>query len=80
MGIPVICTEIGFEGLGVESGEGVFKETDPLHFAQRAIRLLKEEDLRATTGQKAVEIIKNKFSWEQIARQLAHYLDPNYEN
>jgi glycosyltransferase involved in cell wall biosynthesis len=79
MGIPVVCTEIGFEGLGVQSGNGVFKETTPEDFAAQVVMLLKDENLRSTTGKKATEIIKNRFSWEQIANQLAQYLNPNYE-
>lgn len=79
MGIPVVCTDIGFEGLGVANGEGVFKETNPVDFAARVIRLLKDKSLRQQTGVKATEIIKQKFSWDQIAHQLAQYLNPNYE-
>jgi len=80
MGIPVVCTDIGFEGLGIASGEGVFKETTPETFAKTVTRLLQDKSLKESAGLKATEVIKNKFSWEQIAEQLAQYLNPNYEN
>ena len=32
MGVPVVCTHIGFEGLGVKSGEGVFLCKNPKDF------------------------------------------------
>lgn len=74
MGIPVVCTDIGFEGLGVANGEGVFKETSAIGFARKVIELLNNPELRESTGTKATEVIKNKFSWERIAQQLADYL------
>ena len=74
MGVPVVCTNIGFEGLGVQSGEGVYKELTPEDFAKRVISILQNNELRDELGTKATEVISNKFSWGQIAKQLAHYL------
>jgi sugar transferase (PEP-CTERM/EpsH1 system associated) len=74
MGIPVVCTDIGFEGLGIANGEGVFKETTAMGFAKKVIELLNNPELREITGKKATEVIKNKFSWDRIAQQLADYL------
>ncbi len=73
MGIPVVCTNIGFEGLLIKNGEGIFMETDSKLFAQRVIDLLHSETLRKTTGEKACTHIAEKFSWEIIASQLQNY-------
>ena len=40
MGVPVVCSNIGFKGLGIESGEGAIMQTDPQQFAQSVICLL----------------------------------------
>src|SRR5690606_448668 len=37
MGVPVVCSHVGFKGLGVESGQGAFMETEPMAFAQRVV-------------------------------------------
>lgn len=74
MGIPVVCTNIGFEGLGAKNGEGIYSETDPKEFANRVIEILQDSVLRDELGVKATNLISNKFSWGQIASQLKGYL------
>jgi glycosyltransferase involved in cell wall biosynthesis len=73
MGVPVVCTHIGFQGLGVESGEGVFMEIDKDAFANRIIELLHNADRRKQVGEKGKLIIQTKFDWKKVANQLQHY-------
>ncbi len=73
MGIPVVCSNIGFEGLGIQNGEGAFMKTDAESFANQVITLLESEELRTLTGKKGISVIQSKFSWEQIATQLESY-------
>ncbi len=73
MGVPVVSMEVGFKGLGIHNGEGVFLETEKNGFASRCITLLQDEALRRATGQKGLAIIRNRFSWDTIARQLEDY-------
>lgn len=73
MGIPVVCTHVGFEGLGVVSGDGVYKETDAQAFADRVIQLLSDESLRRAVGEKGKATIHNRFGWSQIAALLDRY-------
>ncbi len=54
MGIPVVCSNIGFAGLGIAQGEGAFMQTAPEAFAQSVIELLNNEALRRATGMKGV--------------------------
>ena len=75
MGVPVVCSNIGFKGLGIESGEGAMMQTDPEQFAQSIIQLLSSAELREQVGQKGVQIIQSKFSWDIIARQLEGYFE-----
>lgn len=70
MGIPVVCSNIGFQGLGIENGEGAFMKTNATEFAQQVIELLNSEDLRRKTGEAGIQVIQSKFSWENIANQL----------
>ena len=73
MGIPVVSGNIGFEGLEIENGEGVFLETNPTEFANKVIELLQSEILRQQTGTKGNSVAKEKFSWDIISLQLESY-------
>ncbi len=73
MGIPVVCSNIGFEGLGIEDGEGAFMRMDKDGFAEQVCALLADRALRETTGKKGTEVITRKFSWETIAHTLETY-------
>lgn len=78
MGIPVVCSNIGFAGLGIVSGEGAFMQTDAASFAGQVCQLLGNETLRETTGKKGVEVIRRSFSWDTVAAQLESYLEANW--
>ena len=73
MGIPVVCTHVGFEGLGVQSGEGIFCETEEKAFADRVVQIMKDDELRQNLSLKAHSLISEKFSWKGIAGQLEGY-------
>jgi glycosyltransferase involved in cell wall biosynthesis len=73
MGIPVVCSNIGFAGLGITSGEGAFMQTTPQAFADSVNELLASEGLRKQTGQKGLEVIRSRFDWDKIAALLEQY-------
>lgn len=74
MGIPVVCSNIGFAGLGIKSGEGAIMQTDTHAFADTVIQLLSSEEMRRKTGLAGSEIIKSRFDWDIIASTLERYL------
>jgi polysaccharide biosynthesis protein PslH len=74
MGIPVVCSNIGFAGLGIESGEGAIMQTEAASFAESVVRLLGDEVLRRKVGHKGMNVIRSRFGWDAIARQLEAYL------
>lgn len=73
MGIPVVSGNIGFEGLEIENGEGVFLETSTAGFANKVLELLESESLRKQTGMKGNRVAREKFSWDIISLQLERY-------
>lgn len=74
MGVPVVCSHIGFRGLGISSGEGAFMQTDPAAFAGSIIDLLTSAQLRQDTGTAGAAVIHSRFSWDIIAQRLEQYL------
>lgn len=75
MGVPVVCSHIGFGGLGIESGEGAIMQTDASAFADSVSDLLDSEDARRKVGTEGMRVIRTKFDWDIIARMLEGYLE-----
>jgi len=74
MGIPVVCSNIGFAGLGIESGQGAIMQTDATLFADTVVDLLCSATLREKVGKEGMRIIKSKFDWDIVAATLEKYL------
>lgn len=73
MGVPVVCSNIGFKGLGIKSGEGAIMQTEPSAFAESVIELLSSQEKRTAVGKSGVEVIRSGFSWDTIAMTLEGY-------
>lgn len=73
MGVPVVCSNIGFKGLGITSGEGAIMQTDPHAFAHSVNELLDSQVQREETGNKGLSVIRQRFGWDAIAKQLEQY-------
>ena len=73
MGVPVVCSHIGFGGLGIKSGEGAIMQTEPEAFANSVIDLLSSEELRRKVGQEGMNVIRSRFDWDIIAKMLERY-------
>jgi sugar transferase (PEP-CTERM/EpsH1 system associated) len=76
MGIPVVCSNIGFDGLEIQDGEGAFMRTNSQDFANQVIALLSDSSLREKTGSLGTLKINQSFSWAQIAKRLEGYFMP----
>jgi len=74
MGVPTVCTHIGFEGLQIQSGQGVIMAKDKGVFIAKVNALLEDAAERAKVGEQGLEIAKSRFSWDRIALQLESYL------
>ena len=73
MGIPVVCSNIGFGGLGISSGEGAVMQTEPDKFAESVIKILSSAAERQRMGQEGMRVIKTKFDWDVVALKLEEY-------
>jgi polysaccharide biosynthesis protein PslH len=73
MAIPVVCSNIGFSGLGITSGEGAIMETEAEKFANAVCELLASEKYRHETGSKGKQVIRQNFDWDVIALKLEGY-------
>jgi sugar transferase (PEP-CTERM/EpsH1 system associated) len=74
MGVPTVCTHIGFEGLQVNSGEGVVLAKEEDQFILEVKSLLQAEEIRKRVGEQGLKIARSRFSWNRIAENLESHL------
>lgn len=70
LGIPVVTTPIGWEGLGLRKDEEILVAEDAHGLADSIIRLLRDRDLRDAVGQRAAQKIRSTLGWETIVKDL----------
>ncbi len=75
MNLAVVCSNVGFAGLGLKNGEGILMAEDPQTFANHVIAILESEELRVKLGEAGGEHIRNTFAWTAVSQQLLQYFD-----
>lgn len=80
MGVPVVCTHIGFAGLQIESGDGVIMAQESNDFVYQVNHLLSDIAQRREVGEKGLTIAHQRFSWDSITDQLDFYVNDIYLN
>lgn len=76
-GSAVVSTTIGAEGLPMPRDETIRIADSPAAFAAECIDLLEHEDLRSAQARRARDLVRTKFSWEQVTRQFEAALEQN---
>ena len=71
VGLPVVANDIGGWIKIIEDEEvGILTEDNPKSFAKGIIKLLDNEDLAQSLGEKGKELIKIKYNWDISAKKL----------
>lgn len=73
MGVPVVCTNIGFAGLQITNGEGVIMAENFERFTKVVNQLLSDVDKRREIGEKGLQVARSRFSWDSITNDLEGY-------
>jgi len=74
-GLPVVTTHIGAEGMGINDGEHVLIADDPEVFAQKVLKLYRDEDLWKTIAVNATEHIRQNTSFEQSKIRIREFIN-----
>jgi len=74
MGLPIVTTSLGAEGVNAESGRDMIVADDPREFAAAVVRLLRDDAMCANLGGKAREMAVETFSWERGVEELERVL------
>lgn len=66
MGIPVVSTLEGAEGLEISSEEGVFIASDSDDFAKKIVALFNDKELAEQAGTKGRKVVEERFSFSSV--------------
>ena len=67
-GVAVVSTTIGAEGLDVHPGEDILIADDPDRFADACLALLEDPARREGIAAKASELVRTRYSWEEVTQ------------
>ena len=70
VGVPVLSTSIGAEGLEVIPGMDILTADTAQTFAVEAIKLLHDKDLRVNLSVKARRTVEAAYTWSSIGEKL----------
>jgi len=70
LGMPVVTTSVGIEGIDAGEAEGVIVTDNERNFANEVIKLLKNKEKRFQLGKKAKRFVEAKYSWNVISEEL----------
>jgi glycosyltransferase involved in cell wall biosynthesis len=69
MGLPIVSTTLGFEGLDVRPGRDLLVADEPASFASAVVGLLADREARARLGIEARQTAEQRYSWDAVVRQ-----------
>lgn len=71
IGLPVVTVKVGGWSKIVDGNHvGIVTELDPRNFAEGILTLLDDPDELNECGQRALELIRDKYNWKDIAKKL----------
>ncbi len=74
MGLPIVTTSLGAEGVSVESGRDMMVADDPDTFSAAVVRLLKDGEMSRMLGARARALAEDLFSWQRGVDELEKVL------
>lgn len=75
LGRPVVSSKIGCEGLDVIDGENILIAERPEEFAEKTVRLLRDDNLRKSIAENARRLVENQYDWDILAQRLIDILN-----
>lgn len=74
LGMPVVTTTVGLEGIDAKPGEHILVEDDPQEFAKATIRLINDEVLQKKLSESGRKLAKSQYDWQVVLGKM----DPIY--
>jgi len=70
MGVPIVTTSVGFEGLEAVPGKEILIADEPGKFADYVIQLIEDKEFRNEISENARRLVETKYSWHRIVKRL----------
>jgi sugar transferase (PEP-CTERM/EpsH1 system associated) len=70
MGMAIVSTELGIEGIDAISGKHLMVANHPDEFAEKVIYLLENPTIRYELGWNARKLVEEKYDWDKIVAEL----------
>lgn len=74
LGVPVVSTTKGAEGLDITDGRDILLADSPRAFADQVLRLLQDAPLRARVSAEARRLVEQRYTWPASGATLEVYL------
>lgn len=78
MGLPIVSTSIGAEGIEVVPGENVLIADTPQEFARAVVAVLRDPELATRLGESGRQLVRDKYSRESVCSRLLSILDQHF--
>ncbi len=75
LGVPVVATTKGAEGLEVRPGEDILLADEPEAFAAQVVRLLEDPALRERLARNGRRLVRERYDWREIGRRFEAFLE-----
>lgn len=75
LGVPVISTSKGAEGLSVRHGENILIADQPAEIADTIGALFEDAPLRTRLAENARALVEREYDWEAISRRMLKVID-----
>ncbi len=81
MGLPVVSTSVGCEGLKIRDGENICIADLPNDFARKTVRLIKDEKFREWIADNGRNLVETQYSTEATRECIENFFrDFNFRN
>ena len=70
MGIPVVSTRLGAEGMPVQHRDNILLAETPAEFIQNTVELFQDESLNQKVSRNGRRLVEDNFSWQKGVEQL----------
>ena len=74
MGVPIVSTELGANGVPIKDMENVVIAEEPRKFTNRIVELFEDDTLRKKIAQNARKLVEERFAWEKGVEVLEKVL------
>lgn len=75
LGVPVVATPIGSQGIKAVPGKHLFVEESIENFAQKVVSLLQNEEIAKKIAKEARRLVEEHYSWSGVWGQIASRLE-----